>query len=142
MTKQFYEQWPLGRHTIGFNQIFDALQSTANTASYPPYNIWQLDDATYKIEIALAGFAKKDISITQDGNLLTVAGDVELIESAESATQQRILHKGISTKRFERQFHLAEHVVVDDAKMKNGMLVITCKVVIPEELQPKVIDIS
>jgi molecular chaperone IbpA len=139
MTKQLME-WPFGRHAIGFNDLFDNLQSTANMSTYPPYNIWQVDPTTYRIEIALAGFTKKDLSITHDKNLLSITGEVTLVEGDTS--DEIVLHKGISNKRFERSFTLGEHIQVESAKMKNGMLVIVCKEIIPEELQPKLIDIS
>jgi molecular chaperone IbpA len=109
-------------------------------STYPPYNIWQVDETTYRIEIALAGFTKKDLTITHDKNTLSITGEVTLIDGETS--DEVALHKGISNKRFERSFTMHDYMQVDSAKMKNGMLVIVCKEIIPEELQPKSIEIS
>jgi len=111
-------------------------------STYPPYNIWQVDDTTYRIEIALAGFAQKDLTITHDKNTLSIAGDVTVLEGDEGRAPEVALHKGISNKRFDRSFTLNEHMQVESAKMKNGMLVIVCKEIIPDALKPKTIKIS
>ena len=71
MTKQLIE-WPFGRSAIGFNTLFNDLQQTSNMSTYPPYNIWQVDDKTYRIEVALAGFTQKDLTITHEKNTLSI----------------------------------------------------------------------
>lgn len=137
MTRQLI-QWPFGPTSIGFGPLFQTLQNTSNTSTYPPYNIWQIDESTYKIEIALAGFTDKDLTVTHEKNLLSISGEIAPVEVEGEVS----LHKGISNKRFTREFTMHEYMEVADAKMKNGMLVITCKEVIPEALKPKIIKIS
>ncbi len=141
MTRELIE-WPFGRSSIGFASLFENLQNTANTHTYPPYNIWQISDSEYRVEIALAGFQQEDITITQHNGQLSVTGEVSLASESAAGVNAKALHKGISNKRFERLFTMNEHMVVESAKMKNGMLVITCKEMIPEELKAKIIKIS
>lgn len=141
MTKQLIE-WPFGRNAIGFDQLLHTLEQTSNMSTYPPYNIWQVDDSNYRIEVALAGFAQKDITITHEKNVLSITGDVVVLEADDGKSPEVALHKGISNKRFERAFTLSEIMEVESAKMKNGMLVISVKEIIPEELLPKTIKIS
>jgi len=141
MTKQLIE-WPFGRNSIGFDSLFDNLQQTSNMSTYPPYNIWQVDETTYRIEVALAGFTKKDLSIVHEKNTLSIAGDITVLEGDEGTAPEVALHKGISNKRFDRSFTMSDTMEVDSAEMKNGMLVIVCKEIIPEALLPKTIKIS
>ena len=141
MTKQLI-QWPFGPSSIGFDTLFQNLQQTSNMSTYPPYNIWQVDDKTYRIEIALAGFTQKDLTVTHEQNTLSITGDVIVLEGDEGRAPEVSLHKGISDKRFNRSFTMSESMVVQSAKMKNGMLVITCEEIIPEALLPKTIKIS
>lgn len=136
-SKQLIE-WPFGRSAIGFGPLLLNLQQTSNMSTYPPYNIWQIDESTYKIEIALAGFTEKDLTVTHEKNLLSISGEIAPVEAAGEVS----LHKGISNKRFTREFTMHEYMEVESAKMKNGMLVVTCKEVIPEALKPKIIKIS
>ncbi len=141
MTTQLIE-WPFGRNAVGFGTLLHTLQQTSNMSTYPPYNIWQVDETTYRIEIALAGFTQKDLAITHDKNILSITGDVTVLEGDEGTSPEVALHKGISNKRFDRSFTLSELMEVQSAKMKNGMLVITCKEIIPDALLPKTIKIS
>jgi len=141
MTKQLLER-PFGRNAIGFDTLLHNLQQTSNMSTYPPYNIWQVDDATYRIEIALAGFSQKDLTITHEKNTLSITGEVTVLEGDEGRDPETALHKGISNKRFDRAFTMSETMEVQSAKMKNGMLVIICKEIIPEALLPKTIKIS
>ena len=138
MTRDLIQQWPFGPTSIGFGPLFQTLQNTSNTSTYPPYNIWQIDESTYKIEIALAGFTDKDLTVTHEKNLLSISGEIAPVEVEGEVS----LHKGISNKRFTREFTMHEYMEVSAAKMKNGMLVITCEEVIPEALKPKIIKIS
>jgi len=141
MTKQLIE-WPFGRNAIGFDSLFNNLQQTSNMSTYPPYNIWQIDDQTYRIEVALAGFTKKDLTITHEQNTLSITGEVTVLEGDEGAAPEVALHKGISNKRFDRSFTMSDTMEVNSAEMKNGMLVIICKEIVPEALLPKTIKIS
>jgi molecular chaperone IbpA len=137
MTKQMQE-WPYGRSAIGFADLFTHLQYTAQMGSYPPYNLVEESDTVYRIEIAAAGFSKDDLTIVHEAKSLSIIGESIDVESEGT----KYIHKGVSSKRFERSFTLDEQVKVTDAKMKDGMLVIRLEQVIPEELQPKTIKIS
>ena len=109
--------------TVGFDEIFkDLNEMTKNTAkqltAYPPYNIRQVKDNKYVIEMAVAGFAKTDIEVTLEGNTLIVKGAAKEL-SAEEGT---FLHKGIANRNFTREFKLADKIEIKDAELANGML--------------------
>jgi len=137
MTRNLVE-WPFGRHAIGFDQIFKNIQHSSQTSTYPPYNIWQVDKHTYRIEVALAGFTQEDLEITHHKNHLSIVGEVTL-QVDSSAVE---VHKGISEKRFDRSFTMSDHMQVKSATMKNGMLVIICHEVIPAESKSKIIKVA
>ena len=129
----YYE--PFG---IGFNTIFDKLDNMVekSNTSYPPYNIIKEGENAYKIEIAVAGFKKEDISIKVDDGVLTISVEKRNEEKTE------YLHHGISARSFIRSFTLAEHVEVCSAKQDDGILSISLVRNIPEEKLPKVILIE
>jgi molecular chaperone IbpA len=131
----------LTRHAIGFDHMFDELNRTfANSradGNYPPHNVVKLDDSHYVIELAVAGFADKEIDVELKENVLTVKG-----EQTKEDKEVEYLHKGISTRNFVRTFPLAEHIEVRGATVKNGILAIALEQVIPEEQKPKKIAIS
>lgn len=122
---------------IGFDKIFDRfreLQSQASKAIvYPPYNIKKTSDNTYVIEIAVAGFAKQDIEITLEDNMLRINGNTK---SAED--DNNYLFKGIAERPFSRTFTLADTVEIKNAEIINGMLRIWLDNVIPEKKARKV----
>jgi molecular chaperone IbpA len=124
------------RWAIGFDPLFDTFSrvSSSKSSGYPPYNIIKKDDS-YILEIAVAGFAKEDITITVKELQLTVEGRLE-------ASEEEAVYKGIATRDFKQNFVLAEYVVVDGAELKDGMLRITLKQELPEEKKPKVITIA
>lgn len=128
----------LFKHTVGFDNLFNDVDRVfANTTNtYPPYNIVKVDDSEYIISIAVAGFRMEDLQLTQDGNMLTVTGT-----APESQIEVNYLHKGIAGRSFERQFRIADHVEVKDAVLELGVLNITLKRNIPEELLPRQIKI-
>ena len=102
---------------VGFDKMFDDLQEMAKkTASYPPYNIKQVKDNKYVIEMAVAGFGKSDIEMTLDGNKLVIKG------ATKDDTETDYLYKGIANRSFERTFTLADKVEIKDAELVNGML--------------------
>lgn len=107
--------------SIGFNDVFKDLESmskaVAKTVSYPPYNIKQVKDNKFVIEMAVAGFAKSDIEITLEGNKLVVKGNTEDKEAPEN-----FIYKGISNRNFTREFKLADKIEIKDAELANGML--------------------
>lgn len=124
------------RWAIGFDPLFDTFErvATSKSSGYPPYNILKKDEQ-YVLEIAVAGFAKEDITITVKELTLTVEGQLE-------ASDEVAIHKGIATRDFKQNFVLAEYVVVKSAELKDGMLRITLEQELPEEKKPKIIAIS
>jgi len=114
--------------------IEEQLANQAKT-TYPPYNIKEVDEETFLIEIALAGLKEDDISITVEKQILTVG-------YTKPEDKSEYIYKGISNKSFSRDFKLNEFVEVDGAELNDGLLTITLKKVIPEELKPKTIPIK
>lgn len=130
---------PLYRNAIGVDRLFDRLINNIESTSqsnYPPYNIVQVNENEYFIEMAVAGLDEKDLEITQDQNTLIVAGNIEISE------ELNYLHKGIAGRSFRREFTLADHVEVTQAELKKGILFIRLKREIPEAMKPKTIAIS
>ena len=108
--------------TVGFDklveEIRDASEKAKKSVSYPPYNIKQVDENNYVIEMAVAGFGKTDIDVSLDNNKLVVSGNVETDDSTESS----YLWKGIAQRAFQRSFTLADSIEIQSAEMVNGML--------------------
>ena len=122
---------------VGFDQLFDELDAVARhaTDSYPPHSILKTSDKDYLIELAVAGFKEGELSVTVEDRTLTVKGQHE-------DQGRQYIHKGISTKKFERKFRLSEYVEVAGANLSDGILAIQLEVVLPEEKRPKVININ
>jgi molecular chaperone IbpA len=130
---------PLFRSTVGFDRMFDLMDSlTEQSQGYPPYNIERTDDTHYRITLAAAGFGEKDLSVEVREGILTVTGRRDLSEGEEA----RLLYQGIAGRAFERRFQLAEHVEVQGARMENGLLHIDLERVVPEEKKPRQIPIN
>lgn len=129
---------PYVRSTVGFDRMFDMLETVANREddNYPPYNIEKTGDGTYRIVMAVAGFAPEALSLTTHDGKLTVAG-----KHADPGETQ-FLHQGIGARAFQRQFSLADYVQVTGARLENGLLVIDLKREIPEALKPRTIPIG
>jgi molecular chaperone IbpA len=124
---------------IGFNHTLDRLNSIHNASahqSYPPYDIVKLDEDSYRVDIAVAGFDKKDVEVTVDNGTLVIKGEI----STESS--EEVLHKGIATRKFTRTFALGEYMEVISAEFKNGMLSVLVERIVPEEKKPKTIKIK
>jgi len=123
--------------SIGFDRLFQQLQaqSVINQQNYPPYNIVKVDDENFVIELAIAGFDKKEVSIELEKNVLTIQG-------ASEDDEKEFVHKGLASRSFTRQFTLAEDVVVKGGKLENGILKVELERVIPEEDKPVKIKIS
>jgi molecular chaperone IbpA len=115
-----YDFAPLNRSTVGFDRVFDLLDSAFSASQtdegYPPYNIAKTGETSYRIELAVAGFGPEDLSIVAQENVLTVSG------SKNSSQQQLYLHHGIASRAFERRFNLADYVKVASADLVNGLL--------------------
>ena len=129
-------------YAIGFDSVFDRLNHymvNANSLSpqgFPPYNIRKDGDYNYTIEMALAGMSKSDLEVEVADGTLTVRSKDKQEDGGE------LVHRGISYRKFTRSWTLADDVVVNDAKMKDGMLLIHLEHVVPEEKKPQLIKIS
>jgi molecular chaperone IbpA len=123
---------------IGFNRELGRLNTAhkTNTTSYPPYDLLKLDEDTYRISIAIAGFSKDDINVSVDNGTLIIKGEIVEVTDAE------VVHKGIAGRKFTRSFALGEYMEVTGAEMKDGMLHINVDRIIPEDKKPKTIKIK
>ena len=131
--------------SVGFDSIFEEfdrmLESTERyNSNYPPYNIHRLNDKDYKIEIALAGYSKDDIELELKENTLTVRNKTK--EKVINENGNGVIHKGISTRQFERSFTISEDIKVKNAELKNGLLNIDLERIIPEEKKSRLIEIN
>ena len=145
-----FDRTALTPYAVGFDRMFDRLHDhyalhQTNTG-FPPYNIRTEGDYNYVIEMALAGLSKDDLEVHVAEQTLTVCS-LKKEESKQDAGYKRMageefLHQGISYRQFSRSWTLADDVVVKDAKMENGMLLIHLEHVVPEEKKPKLIKIS
>ena len=122
---------------IGFDRYFEDLERMSNITqtNYPPYNVVKEDDDHFSVELAVAGFSKKDVSITKEKNVLVIEGKIE-DESKD------FVHKGLASRAFKRSFTLADDVEISGASLKDGILVVSLERVIPEEDKPVSIKIS
>ena len=127
-------------YAVGFDRVFDQLQNYAvnnsQSTGFPPYNIRKGGDYTYTIEMALAGFSKDDIEIEVAEGLLTVRSVKENDENDSN------IYRGISYRKFNRKFTLADDIVVNDASLENGMLEITLERIVPDAKKPRKITIK
>jgi molecular chaperone IbpA len=123
---------------IGFNRELVRLNTAhkTNSQTYPPYDLLKLDEDTYRISLAIAGFSKEDINLSVDNGTLIIKGEIVEVVDAE------IVHKGIAGRKFTRTFALGEYMEVTGAEMKDGMLHINVDRIIPEDKKPKTIKIK
>jgi molecular chaperone IbpA len=129
---------PLFRSTIGFDRVFDLLENASRTQSFeswPPYDIVRTSEDSYRITMAVAGFAESELNITHQPNLLIVTGN-------KPEAEGEYLHRGIPGTSFERRFELADHVKVAHADLQNGLLTIALMREVPEEMKPRKISIK
>jgi len=129
---------PFYRSSIGFDRIFSLLENASppNGDNWPPYDIAKVADDSYRITLAVAGFADGDLTITHEPNLLVVTGNRGRDEDVQ------YLHQGLALRPFNRRFELADHVTVTRANLENGLLVVDLKKEIPEEMKPRRISIG
>jgi molecular chaperone IbpA len=130
---------PLYRSVVGFDRLADLLDaaSAESATGYPPYNIERTGDHEYRIEIAVAGFKRDELSIDLKESVLIVQG-----RKAANDVERRFVHRGLAERNFERRFQLAEYVVVTDAQLADGLLSISLKRELPEALKPRKIEIG
>ena len=132
--------------SVGFDDMFDHFESMFDvpTVNYPPYNLVKTGSHKFDIEIALAGFNKKDIEITSENNTLTIESKVNAYgESLGEAPKKDkdVIHKGISKRYFKRSFTIADDVEVKGAELKDGLLKVSMEKIIPDAKKLKTIDI-
>ena len=134
-------------YAVGFDRVFDRLnnyvvhQNHMTPTGFPPYNIRKDGDYNFVIELALAGLSKDDLEVEVADGTLTVRS-VEPKHEEDDGGYPELLHRGISFRKFTRSWTLADDVVVNDAKMENGMLLIHLEHVVPEEKKPRTIKIK
>ena len=123
---------------IGFNRELGRLNTAhkTNSQTYPPYDLLKLDEDTYRISLAVAGFSRENIDISVDNGTLIIKGELVEVVDAE------VVHKGIAGRKFVRSFALGEYMEVTGAEMKDGMLHINVDRIIPEDKKPKTIEIK
>ena len=139
---QHFDTNLLTPYAVGFDYTlidYGIMHHIKQNTQYPPYNIQRTDDYKYEIEMALAGFDKKDLEIKFEDGCLTVKS---VKDKDKGATDDYTIYKGISQRNFTRKFTLADEVVVNGAKLENGMLTIELERIVPEEKKAKTIDIA
>ena len=137
-----YDFAPLYRSTIGFDRLASLLDQVAGfegeAGGFPPYNIERVAENSYRITMAVAGFAQSDLNIEIKEGVLNVRGE----KPEEPAATAKYLHRGIAARNFERRFQLADHVEVRGAELKDGLLNIDLVRELPERMKPRSINIS
>ena len=125
--------------TVGFDRLFNEMeqQLTQTAGGYPPYNIVRTEDNKYVISLAVAGFSKEDLEVTQDGKKLVVTGT-----APEQDETVEYLHRGLAGRSFTREFTLADHVEIQEVKLELGVLNVYLEQIIPQELLPRTIEIN
>ena len=129
--------------SVGFDDVFNHFESMfdydmVNVSNYPPYNIVKTGENKYDVEVALAGFNKKDINVSVENGMLT-------IESKEDKSKDKdgeVIHKGISKRYFKKSFTISDDVEVKGAELKDGMLRVSMEKIIPEAKKLRTIDIK
>ena len=128
-------------YAVGFDRVFDNLKryvdNNATSTGYPPYNIRKEGDYNYVIEMALAGFAREDLEIEVADGVLTIRSVKEKSDDDVSN-----IYRGISYRKFVRKFTIADDIVVNGAKMENGMLSVDLERIVPEEKKPRLIEVK
>ncbi len=126
-------------YAVGYDRIFDTLSryvdNNVTSTGFPPYNIRKEGDYSYVIEMALAGFGKEDIEVEVAENTLSVRSD-------KKNDDNDTVYRGISYRRFDRKFTLADDIIVNGASLENGMLTIELERVVPEEKKPRLIEVK
>ena len=130
--------------SVGFDSVFDHFESMFNESpslhtNYPPYDILKTDEHSYVVELAVAGFSKKDIEVTVESGVLTVESDRE---GNSESNGQEIIHRGISKRYFKKSFSISDDVEIRGAELKDGLLRISMEKIIPESRKRKEISIK
>ena len=132
--------------TIGFDNVFDHFERMFDTQfdsisvpNFPPYNIVKTGENQYDVELALAGFNKKDIDVTVEDGTLTIKS---IVKEAKDKKEDGVIHKGIAKRYFSKSFTIADDVEVKGAELKDGLLKVSLERIIPESRKAKTISIK
>ncbi len=140
---QSFDFTPIYRTLVGFDRVANMIDEAAKidpaSQGYPPYNIEQIDDDAYRIELAVAGFGEEDLGIEVREGVLIISGSKV---TTEDDNERQYLHRGIAERAFERRFQLADYVIVQGAALENGLLRIDLKRELPEAMKPRTIKID
>jgi molecular chaperone IbpA len=131
----------LNKALLGFDSLFNDIEGRfANQVNnnYPPYNILKHSDDSYELEVAVTGFTQDEITVEIDQNQLVVRGE----RVRDETTDAQYIHRGLATRDFTRSWTLAEHMEVGEGRIKNGVLTIELKRIVPEALKPRVLKIK
>ena len=127
-------------YAVGFDRVFDTLNryvdNNATSTGFPPYNIRKEGDYNHVIEMALAGFGKEDIEVE------VADGTLSIRSVKENSEDDSTVYRGISYRKFDRKFTLADDIVVNGAKLENGMLSLELERVVPEEKKPRRVTVK
>jgi molecular chaperone IbpA len=140
-----FDPFRITKFGVGFDSMLDRVTSEfftdsfQGTQNFPPYNIIKRDELNYDIEMAVAGFSQEDLEIDYADNVLTVTSKES--EPFKDSNEPEYVHRGIAVRKFTKKFQLADDVIVVDASMKNGMLVIAMEKVVPEGKKKRTIKI-
>jgi len=134
--------------SIGYDDVFDHFESmfnhqydSINVPNYPPYNIVKTGKYTYDIQVALAGYSKKDVDVSFENSVLTIKS-VKDKDEEEVKDNDGVLHKGIAKRMFTKSFTIAEDVEIKGAELKDGLLNVSMEKVIPEHKKARTIEIK
>jgi len=133
--------------SVGFDNVFDHFERMfdddfkMSVPNFPPYNIVKTGDNTYNIELALAGYGKKDIEVEFENSILSIKS-VKSKEEKEVEDNNGVLHQGIAKRYFSKAFTIADDVEVKDAELKDGLLTVSLEKIIPEHKQKRTISIK
>lgn len=136
-TKNTYDLSPFLSQLIGADSLQNRLTNIRKNDGFPPHNIEVFPDERYQISLAIAGFSKDDITITQEENTIKIVGKLP-----EKEKDRKFLYKGIAERNFVRQFVLGEYIEVSSADMNNGILTIDLVKNVPDHKQPRVIPLG
>ena len=136
--------------SVGFDDVFDHFESMfdydmVNVSNYPPYNIVKTGDNKYDVELALAGFNKKDINVSVENGMLTIESKQDKSKVSDLKSEDKdgeVIHKGISKRYFKKSFTISDDVEVKGAELKDGMLRVSMEKIIPEAKKLRTIDIK
>lgn len=128
-------------YAVGFDRMFNNLQRYAEhqkqSTGFPPYNIRKENETDFFIEMAVAGLTKEDVEVEYKQGEVTVRSTYDKLDDTGE-----MIHRGISMKKFDRKFTLADDIIVKDAELANGMLTIQLERIIPDAKKPRLIDIK